>query len=134
MQSDLPELYSVALQGLKHLLAAVRSWLPGVHLVVTLRQANAAAMPPGPTRVECVQPLTNLQAEQLLLKLVPIVRYPELMGLATACGCVPLTLHTVAGAMKKQKLTTQVLPCPVQWTHTCGLGLLTSAIWLLMYV
>ena len=77
---------------------------------MTLRQANAAAMPPGPNRLECIEPLNSLQAEQLLLKLVPTVRYPELMALATACGCVPLTLHAVAGAMKKQKLTTQVLP------------------------
>lgn len=118
MPTTLYLLGSVALQGLKQLLAALRSWLPGVHLMVTLCQANVAAMPPGPNRVECVEPLTSLQAEQLLLKLVPTVRYPELMGLAAACGCVPLTLHAVAGAMKKQKLTVQVPTCPVYWTRT----------------
>lgn len=93
--------------------------MPGVHLLVTLRQANATAMPSGPNRLECVEPLTSLQAEQLLLELVPTVRYTELMALAKTCGCVPLTLHAVAGAMKKQKLTIQVPTCLVQWTHAC---------------
>ncbi|KAL0051647.1 hypothetical protein WJX82_011174 [Trebouxia sp. C0006] len=54
-----------------------------------------------------VGPLTALEAEELLLKLAPTLRYPELVDLATICGYAPLMLSVVAGAVKKQKLSTQ---------------------------
>ena len=83
-------------------------WLPGLKLLVTLRAPAAAAMPLGLCMTEQVEPLSPVDAEALMLKLVPPVRYPELKDLAAHCGYVPLILMVVAGVMKAQQLKTQV--------------------------
>lgn len=57
-------------------------------------------MPSGPCTLEQVEPLAALDAEALILQLVPTVQYPELIDLAAACGCVPLVLTIVANLMK----------------------------------
>ena len=96
------------LQGLKRLLLAATKWVPGLRVLVTLRAPAVSALPPGPCLAEHVGVLSALEAEELLQRLVPAVRYPDLMDLAEACGHTPAMLAVIAGAMNDQNLTIQV--------------------------
>ena len=86
-----------------------------MQLLVTLRLPATTAILPGPSMAHFVGPLTALEAEELLVTLAPTLRYPELVDLATICGYAPLMLSVVAGAVKKQKLSTQVSSCVAMW-------------------
>ena len=93
---------------MQQVLTAAVGWLPRLQLLVTSCMPAAAAVPSGPCMLEQVEPLVALDAEALMLQLVPTVQYPELIDLAAACGCVPLVLTVVANAMNAQQLSTQV--------------------------